>query len=129
MYPKFAPLVIWHKLCCLYLRKITGAKKSLKAFFKKKGMQPDSDDPYSSNLNIHSISIFEIAMADTISKVDVADSEDQTILWDNGGRRIGVDRRSFSYSLHIPERRSHDDRRKGDNRRKTNRIKAKLCPS
>ncbi len=88
-------------------------------------MQPDSDDPYSANLNIHSISIFEIAMADTISKVDVADSEDQTILRDNGGRRIGVDRRSFSYSLHIPERRSHDDRRKGDNRRKTNRIKAK----
>ena len=89
-------------------------------------MQPNSDDPYSENLNIHSISICEMAMADTISKVDVAGSEDQTILRDNGGRRIGVDRRSFSYSLHIPERRSHDDdRRKGDNRRKTNRIKAK----
>jgi hypothetical protein len=64
-------------------------------------------------------------MTDTISKFDVADSEDQTIFKDNGGRRIGVDRRSFSYSLHIPERRSDDDRRKGDIRRKTIRIKAK----
>jgi hypothetical protein len=64
-------------------------------------------------------------MADTISKFDVADSEDQTIFKDSGGRRIGVDRRSFSYSLHIPERRSDDDRRKGYIRRKTIRIKAK----
>ena len=94
-------------------------------------MQTDSDDPYSSDLNINIISIYEIAMADIISKVDVADSDDQIsledhlILNDNGGRRIGVDRRSFSYSLHIPERRSHDDRRKGDNRRKTTRIKTK----
>jgi len=61
-------------------------------------------------------------MADTISKVDVADPEDPTILRDNGGGRIGVDRRSFSYSLHIPERRSQNDRRRGDDRRKTNRI-------
>jgi hypothetical protein len=63
-------------------------------------------------------------MAGKNYKIDVADSEDQTILKDNGGRRFGVDRRSFSYSLHIPERRSHNDRRKGENRRKTNRIKA-----
>ncbi len=62
-------------------------------------------------------------MADTISKVDDADSEDQVMLRDNGGRRIGFDRRSFSYSLHIPERRSHDDRRAGYNRRKTIRSK------
>ena len=57
-------------------------------------------------------------MADTLYKVDVENSEDQILLWDKGGRRIGVDRRTFSYSLHIPERRSYDDRRKGDNRRK-----------
>ncbi len=88
-------------------------------------MQPDNDDPYSANLNIHIISIYEIAMADTFFKVGVADSEDLTILRDNGGRRIGVDRRSFSYSLHIPERRSHDERRNGENRRKTPRIKTK----
>jgi len=64
-------------------------------------------------------------MADTIYKVDVTDFDDPTISKNNGGRRIGFDRRSFSYSLHIPERRSHDDRRKGDDRRKTNRIKIK----
>ena len=87
-------------------------------------MQPDNDDPYLVNLNIHSTFIYEIAMPDTISKVDVADSENQTTLKDGGGRRIGVDRRSFSYSLYIPERRSDDDRRKGDIRRKTNHIKA-----
>lgn len=64
-------------------------------------------------------------MPDTISKVDVAESENFPILKDNGGRRIGFDRRNFSYSLHIPERRSFDDRRKGMNRRKKIRIKVK----
>ena len=62
-------------------------------------------------------------MADTLFKFDVADSEDRTILRDNGDRRVGVDRRIFSYSLYIPERRSLNDRRKSDNRQKTNRIK------
>ena len=62
-------------------------------------------------------------MADTFSKVDVADSEEQTIIGNIGGRRTGVDRRSFSYSLHIPERRSHDDQRKGDNRQKKLALK------
>jgi hypothetical protein len=61
-------------------------------------------------------------MANTNFKVAVGNSGIQTIAEDNGGRRIGIDRRSFSYSLHIPERRSQDDRRKGDHRRKANRI-------
>ena len=78
----------------------------------------DSDDPCTTDLNI---SIYEIVMANTFFKVGVENSEDQTPFGDKGGRRIGVDRRTFSYSLHIPERRSHDDRRKGYNRRKTNR--------
>ncbi len=30
---------------------------------------------------------------------------------DNGGRRIGIDRRQFSYSRYIPERRDGADRR------------------
>ena len=64
-------------------------------------------------------------MAEILSKVDVVDSEEQSLLKPIVSRRIGVDRRSFSYSLYIPERRSHDDRRKDDNRRKTNSIKAK----
>ena len=37
---------------------------------------------------------------------------------DNGGRRTGGDRRKFSYSGHIPERRSGDERRCGEDRRK-----------
>ena len=61
-------------------------------------------------------------MADPINKIFATISESLTNLKDNGGRRIGVDRRSFSYSLYIPERRSHEDRRKENNRRKPNRI-------
>ncbi|MBN1847941.1 MAG: hypothetical protein JW932_05090 [Deltaproteobacteria bacterium] len=43
---------------------------------------------------------------------------------DNGGRRIGIERRQFTYSSHIPERRrlkerrSHTERRMMDDRRK-----------
>ena len=36
---------------------------------------------------------------------------------DNGGRRSGVDRRVFSYAVHIPERRMTVDRRQGADRR------------
>lgn len=36
---------------------------------------------------------------------------------DNGGSRIGIDRRQFNYSTYIPERRSGKDRRKGFDRR------------
>jgi len=32
-------------------------------------------------------------------------------LSDRGGRRLGIDRRRFSYTLHIPERRSGRERR------------------
>jgi len=36
---------------------------------------------------------------------------------DNGGRRIGIERRCYSYSGHIPERRSGNDRRNIKDRR------------
>ena len=36
----------------------------------------------------------------------------------NGGRRSGAERRKFSYTLYIPERRSGRDRRKKPDRRK-----------
>jgi hypothetical protein len=32
---------------------------------------------------------------------------------DNGGRRLGIDRQQFFYTLHIPERRSGKERRIG----------------
>ena len=38
-------------------------------------------------------------------------------LRDKGGRRSGRDRRQFSYTGHIPERRSGHDRRGGLDRR------------
>ncbi len=33
------------------------------------------------------------------------------MLPDNGGRRSGIDRRVFSYAVHLPEKRSDKDRR------------------
>ena len=35
---------------------------------------------------------------------------------DNGGRRLGIDRREFLYAVHIPERRSGRERRSGGDR-------------
>ena len=43
-------------------------------------------------------------------------------LHDNGGRRLGVDRRQFSYTLHIPERRSGKERRSGLDRKQKTRT-------
>ena len=45
------------------------------------------------------------------------------MLIDNGGRRTGGDRRNYSYSIHLPERRESKDRRSGDDRRKYPRYK------
>lgn len=39
------------------------------------------------------------------------------VLPDNGGRRLGIDRREFSYTAYIPERRSGKERRSGFDRR------------
>jgi hypothetical protein len=41
---------------------------------------------------------------------------------DNGGRRLGVDRRQFSYNSHIPERKSGKELRSGRDRRLKPRI-------
>jgi len=49
----------------------------------------------------------------------MADYSERYKLKDTGGRRSGTDRRQFSYSNHIPERRSGLDRRIRDDRRKT----------
>jgi hypothetical protein len=42
---------------------------------------------------------------------------DEELCLDCGGRRSGIDRRQFSYAIHIPERRSGDERRNGSDRR------------
>jgi hypothetical protein len=41
----------------------------------------------------------------------------KSTLLDNGGRRLGIERRQFSYDFHIPERRSGKERRSGLDRR------------
>jgi hypothetical protein len=41
---------------------------------------------------------------------------------DNGGRRKSGDRRVFTYTMHIPERRHEYDRRSGKDRREEDRI-------
>ena len=38
-------------------------------------------------------------------------------LIDNGGRRLGIDSREFSYTNHVPNRRTQWDRRSGVDRR------------
>jgi hypothetical protein len=67
-------------------------------------------------MNKHTFSILttDMKMGDKLKKL---------ILIDNGGRRSGGDRRNYSYTLHIPERRSGQDRRSGEDRRKSPRIK------
>ena len=39
------------------------------------------------------------------------------VVIDNGGRRSGIERRSFSYAIHVPELRSGDDLKIGIDRR------------
>ena len=51
-------------------------------------------------------------------KITSNDILEQQAPLDNEGRRSGSDRRNYSYTLHIPERRKGRDRRRGDNRRK-----------
>ena len=47
------------------------------------------------------------------AKVEVSPS----FLSDRGGRRLGIDRRKFTYTLHIPERRIGRERRRIKDRR------------
>jgi len=44
------------------------------------------------------------------------------IVSDNGGRRSGIERRTYQYNGHIPERRSGKDRRSGIDRRRQSRT-------
>jgi hypothetical protein len=44
---------------------------------------------------------------------------------DNGGRRLGIDLRQFSYTGHIPERRASRDRRSRPDRRVS--IERRTC--
>ncbi len=50
---------------------------------------------------------------------------EKMILIDNGGRRLGDDRRLYSYNEYLPERRSEKDRRSFPDRR----IKPRMLQS
>lgn len=39
-----------------------------------------------------------------------------------GGRRSGIERREFSFTVYVPERRSGEDRRQNNDRRQKSRI-------
>jgi len=39
------------------------------------------------------------------------------VLKDNGGRRLGIESREFSYTNHVPNKRTQEDRRSGIDRR------------
>jgi hypothetical protein len=64
-------------------------------------------------------------MTDNKLIIDVDNPESLEAFRLNSDRRFGVDRRAFSYNLHIPERRKGKDRRSGRDRRKLPRIKIK----
>jgi len=51
-------------------------------------------------------------------KTNGNDILEQQVSLDYKERRSTGDRRNFSYTLHIPERRKGEDRRRGDDRRK-----------
>lgn len=47
---------------------------------------------------------------------------------DNGGRRSGMDRRIFVYTVYLPERRSGKERRANSDRRKPRQLDEDLQP-
>ncbi len=48
--------------------------------------------------------------------------EDPAFAIDNGGRRLGIERRQFDYSFYFPERRDGCDRRLIPERRADSRL-------
>lgn len=68
--------------------------------------------------------IMEQTTLDLTGSKDAIEQSDYPVLtlFDIGGRRVGLDRRAFSYSLHIPERRCGKDRRSGSDRRNFDQL-------
>ena len=64
-------------------------------------------------------------MRDKMPDIDFDDSESPAKIGVKDDRRMGVDRRIFSYHLYIPERRTGKDRRNSKDRRKFPRFKNK----
>lgn len=63
-------------------------------------------------------------MAQRAAEESAAPSETKIVaLCDKGGRRVGFERRRYSYTCYIPERRRGEDRRSGDDRRRAARSR------
>jgi hypothetical protein len=60
---------------------------------------------------------------DSLMSNAMSEKGQNTTSTDNGGRRLGGDRRKYSYTLYIPERRRGKDRRDGKDRRMIPRYK------
>jgi hypothetical protein len=60
---------------------------------------------------------------DSLMNSDMSEKGQNATSTDNGGRRSGGDRRKYSYTVYIPERRSGKDRRDGKDRRMIPRYK------
>lgn len=58
---------------------------------------------------------------------ELSDAQVLFNLRDNGGRRSGIERRRFSYSNHIPERRSGEERRIISDRRSIKDRRSAVC--
>ena len=59
-----------------------------------------------------------LALRNKISNKNKVFGEDIALfIKDNEGRRLGIDRRKFSYDMYIPEHRSGNERRSGLDRR------------
>ena len=99
------------------------SRRSLYCFTEKKAEA--NNDNHSFYLNLQFFPLLEIAMTKNIFDIDSDYSKSPVTVLTNGNRRLGVDRRQFSYSLYFPEKRSGKDRRIGKCRRKFPRINAK----
>lgn len=64
-------------------------------------------------------------MTENTLEIDTDKTESLIKIHNNGDRRMGLNRRLFSYSVYIPERRTGKDRRSGKDRRKLPRFQIK----
>ena len=74
--------------------------------------------PFAVSMNArYSTATLSLANMNDPRTIDIQERSMNNGSYDNGGRRIGMERRDFSYSSYFPERRI-DDRRSGHDRRK-----------
>ena len=64
-----------------------------------------------------------MVIMESLAGITMVEKKQNGTSTDNGGRRSGGDRRTYSYTLHVPERRNGADRREGKDRRKAPRYK------